>query len=323
MLTLHSTGLPSDRVYVFAHAAYTNPGGDMMKIPVIALILISLLTSIPVMAFEGRAYKLREDMGTEPLSGGALNYYYYVPCPTYSWFWAFGGLDDPWEGGTAVGAWFEIGDISTGGWGVCDPTQCHTLDRVRVLDMEGLQGYPGYFRCIMDVYCCDEYGCPVGPSLWNTECWTGYAWNYFDIDPPLCISGCSADPGPPASRPRILVTLTHAAHLYGDPLAVNLNAWGTDLISRHVEDGCIMHDYGCLPALYPRPYISHYDAMHSGYYGQDFEYCPPQWFKDPQDFTPDGSEYGFVELAWRIYVTCSGPTETQPATWGSIKAMYE
>ena len=293
-----------------------------MKILVIALVLIVLLASIPVMAFEGRAYKLREDMGTEPLYDGALNYYYYVPCPTYSWFWAFSGLDDPWENGTAVGAWFEIGDLSTGGWEVCDPAQCHTLDMVRVLDFEGMQGYPGFFRCRMDVFCCDTYGCPVGPSLWNGECWPDYAWNYFAIDPPLCISGCSTDPGPPASRPRILVTMTHDGTVYGGP-SDNYNAWGTDVISRHVEDGCIMHDYGCLPALYPRPYVSHYSTMHSGYYGQDFQYCPPQWFKDPNDSTPDGTEYGFLELAWRIYVTCSGPTATQPATWGSIKSMYE
>jgi hypothetical protein len=62
--------------------------------------------------------------------------------------------------------------------------------------------------------------------------------------------------------------------------------------------------------------------MHSGYYGKELEYCPPVWFKDKNDTTPDGSEYGFIELAWTIYVICSGPTATQPAAWGSIKSMY-
>jgi hypothetical protein len=63
--------------------------------------------------------------------------------------------------------------------------------------------------------------------------------------------------------------------------------------------------------------------MRSGYYGQGFEYCPPQLFKDGYDTTPDGSQYGFLELAWRIYLTCSGPTEAATTTWSDIKAMYE
>ena len=83
-----------------------------------------------------------------------------------------------------------------------------------------------------------------------------------------------------------------------------------------------MHDYGCLPALYPRPYNSHYASIHSGYYGKDFEYCPPRWFRDGRDSTPDGTQYGFCELAWRLYITCAGPSASQPATWSDIKSMY-
>jgi len=295
-----------------------------LKSLVISLVALILLMSTSAYSVESRAYKLRDDMGTEPLYDGVLQYYYYVPCPTYSWFWAFTGDLGYWENGTAVGAWFEVGDLSTGSWDALDPTQCHTLERVRVLDFEGIGGYPGFFRCRLDVYCCDEYGCPIGPSLWRSgELWTGFAWNYFTIDPPLCISSCAADPGPPASRPRVLVTITHdGIARFGEP-ADNYNAWGTDAISIALQEGCVMHDQGCLPALYPRPYAGHYSTIHSGYYGQDFEYCPPQWFKDQNDFTPDGSEYGFLELCWRIYVTCSGPTATQPATWSSIKSMYE
>jgi hypothetical protein len=289
----------------------------MMKITPVLLIISLLAACVPVLAIEGHAYKMRDDMGAETLYDGMLNYY-YIPCPTYSWFWAMGGFDDPWERGTTIGKWFEVGDFGTGGSGVCDPTQCHTLDRIRMLDFEGAQGYPTWWRCTMDVYCCDEYGCPVGPALWSACLITYFGWNYFMIDPPVCISSCATDPGPPAARPRILLTMTHAS-LEDD---LNYNAWGTDVISTNLENGCIMHDYGCLPVLYPRPYVSHYTTMHSGYYGKDFEYCPPQWFKDPNDLTPDGSEYGFVELCWRIYLTCSGPTEAQPTTWGSIKSMY-
>jgi hypothetical protein len=283
------------------------------------LVIVLLAACGPGLAIEGGAYKMREDMGTEPLYDCTLNYYYYIPCPTYSWFYAFGGFDDPWEPGTVIGAWFEVGDLSMGGSGACDPTQCHTLDQIRVLDFEGVQGYPSPWLFEMDVYCCDAYGCPVGPSLWNQQLLTFFGWNYFAIDPPLCISSCATDPGPPASRPRILITVTHTPGMYAD---CNYNAWGTDVVSTNLENGCVMHEYGCLPAVYPRPYVSHYTTIHSGYYGHNFEYCPPQWFKDPNDATPDGTEYGFLELCWRIYLTCSGPTETQPATWGSIKSMY-
>jgi hypothetical protein len=82
-----------------------------------------------------------------------------------------------------------------------------------------------------------------------------------------------------------------------------------------------MHDLGCLPALYPRPTTSHYDDLHSGYYGIDFQYCPPYAFLDGLDTTFDGSEYGFVELAWKLSLQCNGPG-TEPATWGRVKSMY-
>jgi hypothetical protein len=172
-----------------------------------------------------------------------------------------------------------------------------------------------------DIFCADGYGCPIGPSLWRSHPidtgwdWS-YGWNYVWLDPPLSICPCSTEPGPPPSAPRILVTATHTGSQGIYP------AWGTDNISALVREGCVLHDLGCLPILYPRPYASHYPSMHSGFYGFDFEYCPPQGFKDGRDTTTDGSQYGFVELAWRIYVSCTGPTETKPTTWGNIKSMY-
>jgi hypothetical protein len=84
-----------------------------------------------------------------------------------------------------------------------------------------------------------------------------------------------------------------------------------------------MHDTGCLPALYPRPEASHYATVHSGYYGTGvIQYCPPQWFIDQGDTTPDGTQYGFIELAWRIYLICTGPTGLEGTSWGKIKSMY-
>ena len=120
-----------------------------------------------------------------------------------------------------------------------------------------------------------------------------------------------------ASAPRVLITATHVDLDFGDDFA-----WGADNISTLLTEGCTMHDIGCLPVLYPRPHICHYTTMHSGYYGQEFEFCPPYWFIDGNDTTVDGSQYGFIELTWRIYLDCSGPSETEAATWGDIKSMY-
>ena len=196
-----------------------------------------------------------------------------------------------------------------------DPLNCQTLDQLRILDFAGYGcGHPGRFTVEFDIYCSDEYGCPIGPSLWNSgPKETCHAWNYFEIHPPVELCNCTVGPG---SGPRILVTATHTGSDGIYP------AWGMDNISTQINTACVMHDIGCLPALYPRPYNSHYTSMHSGYYGQDFQYCPPQWFKDGRDPTPDGTQYGFTELCWRLYIDCAGPSESQPATWGSIKSMY-
>ena len=110
-------------------------------------------------------------------------------------------------------------------------------------------------------------------------------------------------------------------------------AFGMDNISTGIETGCIMHDAGCMPAEYPRPYVSAYPLMHSGYYGPNFQYCPPLNFADGRDTTcatglciPDGvagTQFGFIELAWRIYVICEGPTASEPSSWGNIKRIYK
>jgi hypothetical protein len=264
---------------------------------------------------------MREDYGSEPLYDCYLSYYYYIPCLTYSWFWNFTG----WNPGDKVGAWFEVGDVSMGASSAlqCDPVNCQTLEQFRVLDFAGYacygHGYPGMWTQRFDVYCADQNGCPVGPPLWTAPyVETCQGWNYIPVNPPLSICRCATVPSSPPSRPRILITATHVG------TADNYPAWGTDNISTPVGQGCTMHDIGCLPVLYPRPYNSHYSTVHSGYYGNGgFQYCPPQWFKDGADQTPDAVQYGYVELAWRIYLGCSGPSRTEPATWGSIKSMYK
>ena len=278
-----------------------------------ALIVCVLVSS--AMAFEKKAYQMREDFGTAPLQECALQYYYYVPCPTYSWFWALEG----WEIGDVVGKWFEIGDISTGGFAACDPVQHQAITQIRVLDFAGYgTTYPWNATVNFEIFCCDAYGCPIGPSLWSSGAMSlGYAWNRILVDPPVSICPCAVDPGPPPSTPRVLVTATHTDLDFGDDIM-----WGADNISTLIEKGCLMHDIGCLPVLYPRPYVGHYSTMHSGYYGQGFEFCPPYGFVDGNDTTADGSQYGFIELAWRITMVLSGPTGTEPTTWSGIKSMY-
>jgi hypothetical protein len=285
----------------------------MLAAFLLALLLAALFPGRAV-ALESGEIKMREDLGMEPLWDCYLNYYYYTPCPTYSWFWWFTG----WDFYDKVGAFFQVGDISMSTGTACDPHTCFSLERIRVLDFAGYgQVHPSVGGVIFDVYCCDEYGCPVGPSLWNSgEYWTGYAWNYVDVTPPLCLSSCAVGTGP-ISAPRLLVTATHIGRV--DP---TYPAWGFDNVSTPVMDGCELHESSCMPTTYPRPYNSYYARMHSGFYGQDFEYCPPLWFRDWRDSTPDAAEYGYIEICWRVYLVCSGPTDVQPTTWGNIKSMY-
>jgi hypothetical protein len=281
-------------------------------------LLAVLTTAIPAatceLRFQAKEYQLRDDYGRARLSDGVLQYYYEIPCPVYSWFWAYSGPITPEK----VGVFYEIGDLSTGGFDVCDPANCHSLEMIRILDFAGYGTvYPGLFTIEMDVYCSDEHGCPVSPSLWTSGPWeTHFKWNYIPVEPPLCLTSCVADPGPPPAGPRLLVIATHTGSCGFYP------AWGFDNIGTAVAQECNMHDIGCLPALYPRPYTSHYATIHSGYYGVDFEYCPPLWFPDGVDTTRDGTQYGYIEFAWRIYLSCSGPTASEPATWGTIKALY-
>ena len=279
------------------------------------LLVIGLAAS--TLGFEAQAaYQMREDYGTEPLFDRYLNYYYFIPCPSYSWFWEFAGFSR----GDIIGAWFEIGDVSMFSGTAADPANCHMLEQLRILDFAGYAAYcHGCFAVRFDVWCADDRGCPVGPSLWNSGPVEFFiaGWNYIQIDPPMSICSCSTVPGPPPSRPRILITATHVGTNQAYP------GWGADDISTPVSQGCVMHDYGCLPALYPRPHNSNYGSLHSGIYSiQGVQYCPPLGIPDVRDTTPDGTLYGFVELAWRIYLTCTGPSAVEPTTWGAIKSMY-
>jgi hypothetical protein len=280
-----------------------------MKYLVIALVLV-LATS--AFGLEKKAYQMREDFGTEPQYDGALCYYYYVPCPTYSWFWAFTG----WVPGEIIGNNFCIGDQGTNGFAPLDPYNCNTLEIIRILDFAGYgEYYPGLFTVEFDVWCADGQW-----HLWNSgPVETGYAWNYFYVDPPLCLTECTAyttDCCDVGTLP-ILVTATHTGTNGIYP------AWGMDNISTAVEVACVMHDYGCLPAVYPRTSPCTVGGVHGGYFGSFMgEYLPPLGFADGRDTTPDASMFGFIELAWRIYVICEGPTATEPSTWGNIKSMY-
>lgn len=282
----------------------------MKVITVLALVLV-LATS--AFALEKKAFQMREDFGTEPLADCYLQYYYYIPCPTYSWFWMYTG----WGIGDKIGVFYTIGDQSMGGYALCDPYNAHTIEQFRILDFAGYGTiYPGLFTVEFDIYCADANACPVGASLWNSgpvEFCAG-GWNYINVDPDLCVTDCATEP--PIGYPRILI----AATMIGSD--ATYPAWGMDNMSTPFQLACTFHDTGCLTALYPRPYVSHYSTIHSGYYGPNFLYCPPQWFVDGRDTTPDASTFGFIELAWRLYLLNQGPTAVEPSTWGSIKSMY-
>jgi hypothetical protein len=267
------------------------------------------------------AYQFHDDFGVASGADCVLQYYYYIPCPSSSWFWPLwgppgGGM---WEPGDVIGKWFQVGDSPTGGFLPCDPTECQSIGVIRFLQTcpYSSSAYPNLWR--FDVYCSDEYGCPVSHSLWQSEALEpGYGWNTILIDPPVSVCPCAIDPGPPPTGPRILVTATNVSVSSAtDPVY-----FAADNISQSVESGCDMHDVGCQPALYPRPEAGHYGSIHSGYYGRDVAYCPAVWFRDKGDTTPNASQYGYIELAWQIYLFCYGPTRSQATTWGSIKSIY-
>jgi hypothetical protein len=133
-------------------------------------------------------------------------------------------------------------------------------------------------------------------------------WNYIDLVPPLCLTPCY-ELGTPFD---IVVT----AQMVGTD--ATYPAWGFDNISTAIETACELHDIGCLPATYPR------STVHSGYFGNGdpCQYDPPLVIADGRDTTPDASMFGLIELAWRIYIINSGPTATEPSTWGNIKRIY-
>ena len=292
-----------------------------MKIAATFLLLTVLASS--AYGFQMKAMQMREDYGVEPLSDCYLNYYYYIYCTTSSWFW----MQTDWTWGDIVGEYFTVGDPSMGAsagcppYASCDPMSDQTISQFRVLDFAGYgTAYPGFFTVRFGIWCANEYGCPVGTALWSsgdTElCNAG--WNYVTVSPPVCLTQCHTQPGPPYGYPRFLIT----AQMVGYTSHPDFPAFGLDNISTPLGLGCVMHDNGCCPALYPRPTNSHYSTMHSGYYGTNaFTYCPPRPFLDGGD-TTGGSTYGCVELAWRVYLVTSGPTAVEPSTWGSIKSIY-
>jgi hypothetical protein len=171
--------------------------------------------------------------------------YYYVPCPTHSWFWAYSG----WTPGDIIGASFTIGEQPTGpGW-PCDPVICRDLEGISILDFAGYgKVYPGQYSFEMDVFYCDTTGV-CNCHLWNSGPRDShYGWNYIEVDPPVSLWDCPGfclpwDQGCP--YPKFAVTMKMVG-TDGDYPAV-----GFDNMSMPVEQGCPMRDSGCLPALYP------------------------------------------------------------------------
>ena len=285
--------------------------------PCIVLALVVVLAT-SASALEKKAYQMREDFGTESLQPLSLQYYYDIPCPTLSYYWAVSG----WSAGDIIGHCFNIGDRGTHNYLPLDPTMAQTLWRIYVLDFAGYgTNYPGLFTVEFDVYCAPEGCCgSTAPTvhIWNSgPVETGFAWNSVYVDPPVSLCPCWGGTADPYT---IVVTATHTGWDGSYP------AWGMDNISSPVEMGCEMHDFGCLPAVYPRGPCGAGGApmVHSGYIGTfPFQYWPPIGVRDGKDTTPDCTQFGFIELVWRIDLINSGPTTTEPTAWGSIKSMYK
>jgi hypothetical protein len=272
-----------------------------MKSYTFLVLALAVVIATSAFGLEKKAWQMKDDFGAEPMYDGALQYYYYIPCPTYSWFWAYTG----WTPGDIVGMEFSIGDQGTGGLDPLDPANCQSLETIRILDFAGYGiYYPGLFTVEFDVWCPP---CPL-TNLWNSgPIETGPGWNYFDVVPPLSLCPC---------WDGVNLTFIVTASMVGTE--ATYPAWGMDNVSTAIEAGCELHDYGCLPLTYPRSF------SHSGYYGNGdpCQYDPPLYFCDGRDSTPDCSNFGVIELAWRVYISCLGPTDAETSTWGNIKRIY-
>jgi hypothetical protein len=266
---------------------------------------------------EVRPYQMEDDFDNGLLYDLGLQYYYYIPCPTYSWFWGYSG----WEPGDVLGASFTIGDTPTGPFVPGCPYSCDLLDFICVLDLAGYgQIYPGFFTIEMDCYCSDESGNPA-QHIWNSgPLETAFGWNYFLVSPGIQLDQVCQDY---VQHPTIIVTMTFTGTEGAYP------AVGFDNIGTAVEAACQMHEYACLPVSYPRGWAGGDDPrVHSGYVGRyAFEYWPPLALPDGMcsgGYPP--VPYGCVEAAWRLYLGCWGPTESPaaeaPASWGEIKSLY-
>jgi hypothetical protein len=289
-----------------------------MKYLVVLLVLV-LATS--AFGLEKKAYQMREDFGTEELGDWALQYYYYIPCPTYSWFWAFTG----WTTGDILGMCFQIGDQGTGCWEPVDPYNCHTIQMLRILDFAGYGTiYPDLFAVRFDVWCCAASMNPLMHICDVTVSGTHFGWNYIPFPDTCCVTPC-AMVWPPPAYPRVIITASMVGLLGSYP------AWGCDNISTALEQGCVMHDLCCYPVYWPRmcpvacAMPTFPEFTHSSYFGTYFwEYGPPGLcFCDGRDTTPSCTQFGAIELAWRIYLDCLGPTGVEPSKWGDIKGMFQ
>jgi hypothetical protein len=269
--------------------------------------------------FEIKPYKMQEDYSLEPLYDCALQYYYYIPCPTYSWFWGVYG----WKPGDILGASFRIGDTGTGGCDPCDPWCCTALEYIRILDLAGYGSiYPGIFTIEMDVWCSDASMNPF-KHIWNSgPLETGFGWNY--IETPglhgLPIVDCYDSD---LEYPSIIVTMTCTGTNGVYPMV------GFDNVGTAVRTGCQMHDSGCLPVQYPRDAAGNAaPSVRSGYVGRYcFEHWPPLGIPDGDHARQQAMSFnGFAEVAWRIYLEshcpCLSPAGVQGTTWSGIKSLY-
>lgn len=261
-----------------------------------AVSLLLVLAFVPAgtgNAFEAEPYQMVEDVGVHPWAQCALQHYYYIPCPSDSWFWGVSG----WAIGDIIGAHFRVDQQSTGRVEPCCEC-CYVVVGVSILDFAGYGTvYPGWFSVTPKFFCADENGYPTGPAVYSgPPIDTSYGWNYIDFDrgfePPCFLPGTRYE--------SFVVTITFTG-LQGIYPAI-----GFDNIGTAQESGCEMRDIGGSLAEYPRNWAGGPEPrVHSGYVGwRDFEHWPPIGFADGGDTTRVTPEFGFSEVAWRVHLSC-------------------
>jgi len=274
----------------------------MKRIPAVALLVMLVLAVAAATAGPVLQYCEVPERGSVERQDEYLLGYYNLCSGFGTWLWGWDGycqasfLRYPPQYGTC----FDLAD---------SPGECRHLEDVWWVG----RSFYHYDTVDVEIFCADENACPVGAPLAGIyDCSVVYhspSWHRFDFGGlPLC--GCDAGAG------RFIVMISH-------------NGEETESFSdanhKNIEAGC-EYEWRCSGHSYVyRSYVSYCDV-----YGEP----GPLWIAGPDygctnvPAVPPGChdhDYStgyYTEWLIDCYVSCNGPTRTEPTSWSEVKSLY-